>query len=555
MEVILAVLPLKTCIFAAGFGGLISVIKTKYQNFALGKEYEKNLKDIRTQYLLSIREDLKANKDKYLTEELGQYDTRQFEKVLRKIYEDEKFSSLITFRVKENINKISFDTHTPHFNILVIGHTGVGKSTLINSILQLDKKSPHSAQTGLGRPVTLGEPRPYVSEKIKGIRLWDSQGIDKTNYGMKELVKSVKNLIKNNANTGDPDNFIHCIWYCLSGNRFEEVERDSIIELMKTYHDETLPIIIVYTQALSEDDSKNMETAIDQICKEQNRTIEVISILAEDKKVGAGDKSMVIEKFGIDKLLEKSFQKIEGAVKSACFHSIREQIRTNYEIKIRKIHQKLKNQVKEQLNNFSSNVSLSDLAEKDLKLFEMITKTLIFEEENKNLSYNSKEALLEFLREFVSYCSQKLNAFMEKFVIKKSIELATSYHNKQLEIKGKSEKINQGILNNITNQIMNNISVFKSMGIDTGKNDIQYKEMEEWQKISKDEISEEFHKRIETFFNKGITKFIVTEYIKTFTDSMIKSFNETFENIDNYMVEKMGEQVQIISKKIISQFK
>ena len=146
----------------------------------------------------------------------------------------------------------------------------------------------------------------------------------------------------------------------------------------------------------------------------------------------------------------------------------------------------------------------------------MITKTLIFEEENKNLSYNSKEALLEFLREFVSYCSQKLNAFMEKFVIKKSIELATSYHNKQLEIKGKSEKINQGILNNITNQIMNNISVFKSMGIDTGKNDIQYKEMEEWQKISKDEISEEFHKRIETFFNKGITKFIVTEYIKTF---------------------------------------
>ena len=53
---------------------------------------------------------------------------------------------------------------------------------------------------------------------------------------------------------------------------------------------------------------------------------------------------MVIEKFGIDKLLEKSFQKIEGAVKSACFHSIREQIRTNYEIKIRKIQEWLNNE-------------------------------------------------------------------------------------------------------------------------------------------------------------------------------------------------------------------
>ncbi len=555
MEVLLAVLPLKTCIFAAGFGGLVSVIRTKYKNFALGKEYEKNLKAIKEQYLLSIREDLKANKDKYLKEELCQYDTRQFQKLLQKIYEDEKFSTLMTIRVKENINQMQFNTHTSHFNILLIGHTGIGKSTLINSILQLDKNSPQRAQTGMGRPVTLGEPRPYSSEKVKGIRLWDSQGIDKTNYGMKELVQSVTNLINNNANSGNPDNFIHCIWYCLSGNRFEEVERDSIIELIKIYHDENLPIVIVYTQAISPNDSQAMEKAIDEICMEQNRKIKVISILAEDKKVGYGDNSIVVKKFGIDDLLKYSFQKIEGAVKSACFHSIRQQIKTNYEKKIKKIHQKLKDQVKEQLNNFSSNVSLSDLAEKDLKLFEIVTKSLIYEDDKKNLSYESKESLLEFLREFVSHCSDKLNAFMEKFVIKKSIELATSYHDKQSEIKGKSDKINQGILNNITNQIMNNISVFKSMGIDTGKNDIQYKEMEEWQKISKDEISEEFQKQIETFFNKGITKFIVTEYIKTFTDEKIKSFNETFNNIDDYMVEKTGEQIKIISKQIISQFK
>ena len=79
--------------------------------------------------------------------------------------------------------------------------------------------------------------------------------------------------------------------------------------------------------------------------------------------------------------------------------------------------------------------------------------------------------------------------------------------------------------------------------------------MEEWQKISKDEISEEFHQKIEKFFNKGITKFIATEFIKVITDSMVNSFNDTFNNIDSYMVEKVGEQVKIISKEIIKQLK
>ena len=556
MEIILTLMPLKTWIFAAGFGGILTVFKTKYQNFTLGKEYEKNLKEIRTQYLYSIREDLKANKDKYLSEELGQYDTRKFEEVLKKIYKDESFSDLISNRVKENINTMNFETHTSLFNILLIGPTGVGKSTLINSVLQMDKKSKNSAKTGKGVPITLGEPHPYSNEKVRGIRLWDSQGIDKSNYGIKQLIKSVTTLINNNANSGQPDNFIHCIWYCLSGHRFEEVERDSLIELMKIYHDETLPIIIVYTQCISEDDEKSMEEAIKSICMEQNKKIDIVSILAEDKEVGRSNHKTTVPKYGIDKLMKKSFEKIEGSVQSACFHSIREQIKSNYKKKITKLHQKIKGQVKEQLSNFNSNISLSDLAAKDLKLFELITKSLIFEDDkSKKLSDNSKEALLEFLKDFVSFCSQKLDEFMEKLVIKKSIELATSYHNKQEEIHEKSDKINKGILNSITNQILSNISLFKTIGIDTGKNDIKFKEMEEWQKISKDEISEEFQKKIEKFFNKGITKFIATEFIKVITDSMVGSFNETFNNIDDYMVKKCGQQVKIISKEIIKKIK
>ena len=139
---------------------------------------------------------------------------------------------------------MNFDTHTSNFNILLIDPSCIGKSTLINSVLKFNKNSPQSAKTDKGRPVTLGEPHPYISDKFKGIRLWDSQGIDKSNYGIKKLIKSVTTLINNNANSGNPDNVIHCIWYCLTGNKFGEIERDSLIGLMKIYHDETLPIIM-----------------------------------------------------------------------------------------------------------------------------------------------------------------------------------------------------------------------------------------------------------------------------------------------------------------------
>ena len=221
----------------------------------------------------------------------------------------------------------------------------------------------------------------------------------------------------------------------------------------------------------------------------------------------------------------------------------------------------MKNQVKEQINNFNVNISLSDLADKNLKLFELITKTLIFEgEENKKLSNNSKEALLEFLRDFFCFCSQKLNDFMEKLVIKKSIELAISYHNKQEEIHEKSEKINKGIMNKITNQILNNISLFKTIGINTGKNDIKYKEIME---KAINNICMEQNRKIDIVtilaedkqVGKGITKYIATEYIKQITDSMIKSFMETFNNIDNYMVKRLGEHVNLMSKELIKQIK
>ena len=556
MELILTVFPLKTWIFAAGFGGIFTIFKTKYKNFKLGKEYEQNLKEIKKNYFYSIRNDLQTKKEEYIKENLADYDIRKLEEVIKKVFKEEKFSDLINLRVKEFIDQMKFESHTSYFNILVIGSTGVGKSTLINEVLKLDENSENSAKTGMGEPITLGEPHPYISDKVKGLRLWDSQGIDKSGYNINQLKNSVINLINNNAKENNPDNFIHCIWYCVSEHRFETVERDCLIELMKIYHDETLPILIPYTQCISEEAGEIMMKEIDKICMKENRKIKIIPVLAKDKKVGKKGNYTILPKYGIEDLLKVSFEKIEGAVKSACFHSIREQIKNNYKNSIKQKQQKIKAAIKGHLNTFNINLPLNKLKEKILKLFEIVVKILIYEEdETKILSENSKLNLLNFLEEYTQICTDKLNEFMKKKVIEKSLELANSYFITQKDIKEKSDKVNQGIINNLTNSIIENISIFKTMGLDTGSKDIKnkYKEMEEWKKISEDEISKEFNQKIEIFFNKGITRFIVGEFIRILTDCMVNSFNDTFNNIDNYMVEKTGKQVKLISENIIKQ--
>ena len=558
MELILTVFPLKTWIFAAGFGSVFTIFKTKYKNFKLGKEYEKNLKEIKKNYFYSIRNDLQTKKEEYIKENLADYDTRKLEEVIQKVFHEEKLSNLINVRVKEFIEQMKFESHTSYFNILVLGSTGVGKSTLINGVLKLDENSDNCAKTGMGEPVTLGEPHPYVSEKVKGLKLWDSQGIDKSGYNINQLKNSVTTLINNNAKANNPDNFIHCIWYCVSEHRFELIERDFLIQFMKIYHDETLPIIIVYTQCISEEIGESMMKEIDKICMKENRKIKIIPVLAKDKKVGKKKNPTIIHKFGIDELLKNSFEKIEAAVQSACFHSIREQIKNNYKNSIKKNQQKVITTIKGHLNTFNTTIPLNQLKEKILKLLEIIIKILVFEEdETKILSENSKTNLLNFLEDYTQICTKKLNDFMEKKVIEKSLELAKSYFLNQKDINEKSDKLNQGIINNITNSIIDNVSIFQTMGINTGSKDIKnkYKEMEEWKKISEDEISKEFHQKIEIFFNKAITKFIIGEFIRILTDCMVSSFNNSFNNIDDYMVEKTGTQVKAISENIIKQIK
>ena len=66
----------------------------------------------------------------------------------------------------------------------------------------------------------------YESKKMPNIRLIDSRGIEKGNYDVKTFVKEIANYVESLQLKGNIDNFIHCIWYGITGTRFEDVEEN-----------------------------------------------------------------------------------------------------------------------------------------------------------------------------------------------------------------------------------------------------------------------------------------------------------------------------------------
>ena len=208
---------------------------------------------------------------------------------------------------KINSNKDSFKIN--NLNIIVVGKCGVGKSTLINNVLKIKE-----AKTGTGSFQTI-KIKAYYNKALPYIRLIDTRGIELNfQYGADAIMKDAQNYIKEQLSTKNINNFVHCIWYCITGDRFEQAEIDLLNALKHTYPDNKIPIIIVYTQATDEKIISDMKKYI----KEININEKFIKVLAERKKLI--DKSY-LEAFGLDELLNETFKKCKLAIKGD-MHSV-----------------------------------------------------------------------------------------------------------------------------------------------------------------------------------------------------------------------------------------
>ena len=299
--------------------------------------------------------DLIEKNTEYIIREIHNYDSKGDDYVL-----------------KEQIRKEIIDMN--FINIILIGGTGVGKSTLINEFLQLKDNKAKEGETADPQKIEEGWPKKYPvfqsDTDIKGINLYDTEGIEKKgeNDFKNHLDKIVEFIHSPDLNLKEK---INAIWYCINSNRLDHDE-EYIQKIFDMFSNLKIPIIFIFTKAFA-----NRELDIEMIYnglqnfkyyKENPNELHFIEIIAKDvvsKRTG----KILESKKGLDELLQETKNISKNTILAPIIKKISDIFNKNSQEIIGKLSAKLQ----DQYNDFiSKHDKFKTFNEKLLDIFETI---------------------------------------------------------------------------------------------------------------------------------------------------------------------------------------
>lgn len=178
-------------------------------------------------------------------------------------------------------------------NIIVAGKTGVGKSTLINSVFREEL-----AETGIGKPITKHMQK--LSKPEFPLNIYDTKGLEMSSEVQNEVKKEIIQTIKDGVYSKDPNKAIHCIWYCIntSSDRIEDNEIEWLRSFTEENRETKVPVIIVLTKSFSIKKAEEFRNYIDSLNLEVEQ---IVIVLAKDYEI---DDNYVVKSYGTDKLVQ-----------------------------------------------------------------------------------------------------------------------------------------------------------------------------------------------------------------------------------------------------------
>ena len=139
-------------------------------------------------------------------------------------------------------------------NVLIMGNSGVGKSTLINSVL-----GKEVAKTSWGPSSTTSRIDSYENDEIP-FRLIDTIGFEPSFIKEQKAINAVKKWTKDGVKEGKEEKKINVIWFCIEGTTGKLFPKTLKNLASATSIWKSVPVIIVITKSYSVPDRvKNLE--------------------------------------------------------------------------------------------------------------------------------------------------------------------------------------------------------------------------------------------------------------------------------------------------------
>lgn len=186
----------------------------------------------------------------------------------------------------------------------------------------------------------------FTSQKEPYFRLIKYKGIgyDENNKPEDITKKTVDYITKQDAE-GNHNNFVHCIWYCITGNGIEDIEIQYLKKLKKAFPDIYIPIIIVYIKGKIPEKMKKIIK--DQLELDSNN-YDSFFVNVIPKPIRRPDKTIINVK-GDNTLRNTTIDKINEALKGNMQKIMIEKFKKEINNSIKKQN----SEIKKQINNLN----------------------------------------------------------------------------------------------------------------------------------------------------------------------------------------------------------
>lgn len=205
--------------------------------------------------------------------------------------------------VIETENKV-YEGEIEKANVVVVGNSGVGKSTLINALLQT-----YAAETGIGEATT-SEVRVYENDEL-GFRIIDTIGFEPNNsiINQNKAVTALRKWSRDSIKNDDPTHQINMIWYCIDGTSRKMFRKNIDMLAHATAIWKSVPIIVVITKSYSKPEREENIRMVYHAFKNHKKLYDnlkaIVPVVASTYKIDA-DLNINVTPDGLGELLAET---------------------------------------------------------------------------------------------------------------------------------------------------------------------------------------------------------------------------------------------------------